>query len=82
MRVEAVSLNFGEVYEATRPELPDGTVLGWDAAGVVVQAAADGSGPAEGERVVTLGAEAGWAELRPYPQPCSAPRPRTPIPAR
>ncbi|MEV6983966.1 zinc-binding dehydrogenase [Sphaerisporangium sp. NPDC051017] len=67
VRVEAVSLNFGEVHGATRPELPDGTVLGWDAAGVVVQAAADGSGPAEGERVVTLGGEAGWAELRAVP---------------
>ncbi|MFJ5841596.1 zinc-binding dehydrogenase [Streptomyces shenzhenensis] len=66
VRVEAVSLNFGEVHEATRPERQDGTVLGWDAAGVVVQAAADGSGPAEGERVVTLG-EAGWAELRAVP---------------
>ncbi|MGI5231811.1 zinc-binding dehydrogenase [Actinoallomurus sp. CA-142502] len=66
VRVEAVSLNFGEVHEATRPEMPAGTVLGWDAAGVVVQAAADGSGPAEGERVVTLG-EAGWAELRAVP---------------
>ncbi|MFE0418784.1 zinc-binding dehydrogenase [Streptomyces tendae] len=66
VRVEAVSLNFGEVYGAIRSQLPDGTVLGWDAAGVVVQAAADGSGPAEGERVVTLG-ETGWAELRAVP---------------
>ncbi|AXK36100.1 alcohol dehydrogenase [Streptomyces armeniacus] len=66
VRVEAVSLNFGEVHGATRPEVPDGTVLGWDAAGVVVQAAADGSGPAEGARVVTLG-ETGWAELRAVP---------------
>ncbi|MFJ9078282.1 zinc-binding dehydrogenase [Streptomyces sp. NPDC102278] len=66
VRVEAVSLNFGEVHGATHPETPNGTVLGWDAAGVVVQAAADGSGPAEGERVVTLG-ETGWAELRAVP---------------
>ncbi|MET9859724.1 zinc-binding dehydrogenase [Streptomyces smyrnaeus] len=66
VRVEAVSLNFGEVHGATRPEIPDGTVLGWDAAGVVVQAAADGSGPAEGEKVVSLG-ETGWAELRAVP---------------
>jgi NADPH:quinone reductase-like Zn-dependent oxidoreductase len=66
VRVESVSLNFGEVHEATSPQMPGGTVLGWDAAGVVVQAAADGSGPAEGERVVTLG-EAGWAELRAVP---------------
>lgn len=66
VRVEAVSLNFGEVHEAIHAKTPDGTVPGWDAAGVVVQAAADGSGPAEGERVVTLG-EAGWAELRAVP---------------
>ncbi|MEU8734192.1 zinc-binding dehydrogenase [Streptomyces tendae] len=66
VRVEALSLNSGEVHEATRAQTPGGTVLGWDAAGVVVQAAADGSGPAEGERVVTLG-EAGWAELRAVP---------------
>ncbi|MFJ8787966.1 zinc-binding dehydrogenase [Streptomyces sp. NPDC102462] len=66
VRVEAVSLNFGEVHEAIHAKTPDGTVPGWDAAGVVVQPAADGSGPAEGERVVTLG-EAGWAELRAVP---------------
>ncbi len=66
VRVEAVSLNSGEVHAATRPETPDGTVLGWDAAGVVVRAAADGSGPAEGERVVIVG-YTGWAELRAVP---------------
>ncbi|MFD5752569.1 zinc-binding dehydrogenase [Streptomyces sp. NPDC127033] len=66
VRVEAVSLNFGEIHGAIHPETPDGTVLGWDAAGVVVRAATDGSGPAEGERVVTLG-ESGWSELRAVP---------------
>lgn len=67
VRVEAVSLNYGEVKVATRPDAPEGAVIGWDAAGVVVQAAADGSGPAEGTPVVTLGGDGGWAELRAVP---------------
>nr|WP_285774186.1 zinc-binding dehydrogenase [Microtetraspora sp. NBRC 13810] len=62
VRVGAVSLNFGEL--AFKDRRRPGDVLGNDAAGVVVRAAADGSGPAEGSRVATFGGVGGWAELR------------------
>lgn len=64
VKLAATSLNFGETFRSTIPETPEGTVLGWDATGVVVQAAADGSGPAVGEQVVTLGYDGAWAEYR------------------
>jgi NADPH:quinone reductase-like Zn-dependent oxidoreductase len=62
VRVQATSLNFGELPLNTRA--PAGTVPGWDAAGIVVQAAAGGGGPAVGTPVVTQGANGAWAELR------------------
>jgi NADPH:quinone reductase-like Zn-dependent oxidoreductase len=40
---------------------------GWDIAGVVEQAAADGSGPKAGARVVGLVPAGGWSELVPVP---------------
>ncbi|MFD1932950.1 zinc-binding dehydrogenase [Nonomuraea mangrovi] len=63
VEVAAVSLNFGEIAYRSADVRP-GYVPGWDAAGVVVQAAADGSGPAVGTRVVTFGWSGAWAELR------------------
>jgi NADPH2:quinone reductase len=59
VEVRHASVNFGEVrYLGFQPA---GSVLGYDAAGYVIQKAADGSGPAVGERVVAFGAGA-WAE--------------------
>lgn len=56
--VEAISLNPGEI---TWP-WPEGALPGWDLAGVVAEAASDGSGPAVGERVVAVLEQGGWAE--------------------
>ncbi|HEX2314113.1 MAG TPA: alcohol dehydrogenase, partial [Thermomonospora sp.] len=63
VRVAAVSFNLGEIAFRS-PDAPPGHVPGWDAAGVVVRAAADGTGPAAGTRVVTFGWSGAWAELR------------------
>ena len=63
--VRAFSLNRGELAlleartERWRP--------GQDVAGVVVEPAGDGSGPAVGSRVVALVEQAGWAELAAVP---------------
>ncbi|GGT21710.1 zinc-binding dehydrogenase [Nonomuraea spiralis] len=59
VEVHRTSINFSELRHMGR--LPEGTVLGYDAAGVVLRAAADGTGPAEGTRVAAFGAGA-WAE--------------------
>jgi NADPH:quinone reductase-like Zn-dependent oxidoreductase len=54
VEVHHVSLNHGDLNDARSGRVPAGAALGSDAAGVVIQAAADGSGPAAGTRVVAL----------------------------
>lgn len=59
LTVAHASANFGELRFANAR--PPGTPLGYDAAGTVRQAAADGSGPPAGARVVAFGPGA-WAQ--------------------
>ena len=63
IEVKAISLNFGEVYYGDNAEHP-GDIPGWDSAGVVVQSAADGSGPPVGARVVGADWSRAWAQRR------------------
>ena len=63
VRVRALSLNRGEVRRSTMAAA--GWRPGWDLAGVVERAAADGLGPEVGARVVGFLPEGAWADLRP-----------------
>jgi NADPH:quinone reductase len=58
--VQAFSLNRGECRRLLGAS--PGWVAGWDVAGTIAAAAADGSGPAEGTRVVGLVQQGAWAE--------------------
>jgi NADPH2:quinone reductase len=66
VEVRATSLNRGEVRGLAQRQ--EGTVVGWDLAGVVREPAADGSGPPSGARVVGLLGDGGaWAQLAAVP---------------
>lgn len=65
IRVEAFSLNRGELRLARRAA--EGTVPGWDVAGTVVAAAANGRGPRAGERVAAIVTGGAWGELARVP---------------
>jgi NADPH:quinone reductase-like Zn-dependent oxidoreductase len=63
--VKAVSINRGEVRYSL--SAPAGRRPGWDLAGLVQKAAADGTGPKEGTRVVGMLSLGSWAQLAAVP---------------
>ncbi|MGG2465040.1 zinc-binding dehydrogenase [Streptomyces sp. RGM 3693] len=65
IKVEAFAPNRGETFLLEHPR--PGLLPGKDIAGLVVQAAADGSGPGIGTRVVGHPAQGGWAEYAAVP---------------
>jgi NADPH:quinone reductase-like Zn-dependent oxidoreductase len=65
MRVDAFSVNRGETFLLANPK--PGWRPGKDIAGTVVRAAADGTGPAVGTRVVGHPWYSGWAERAAVP---------------
>ncbi len=67
VRVKAISLNLGETRNALT-EAAAGWRPGWDFAGIVEKAAADGSGPKAGARVVGMMFQGSWAELLAVPE--------------
>ncbi|MGE5133837.1 MAG: zinc-binding dehydrogenase [Gemmatimonadota bacterium] len=65
VEVAAFAVNRGEL--SLIQQRPDGWLPGQDVAGVVAAAAADGSGPALGTRVVGIADGGGWSERVPVP---------------
>jgi NADPH:quinone reductase-like Zn-dependent oxidoreductase len=65
IKVEAFAPNRGETFLLEHPR--PGMLPGKDIAGLVVQAAADGSGPGIGTRVAGHPAQGGWAEYAAVP---------------
>ncbi len=65
IKVEAFAPNRGETFLLERP--CPGPLPGKDIAGLVVQAAADGSGPGVGTRVTGHPPQGGWAEYAAVP---------------
>jgi len=63
VQVEAIALNPGDFLSTSGRE--NGALVGWDLAGTVLQAAADGSGPRIGSRVVGLIVTGGWSNEAP-----------------
>jgi NADPH2:quinone reductase len=73
VRMTAASVNYGTV--AYLENVPDGTVRGSDGVGIVMTAAADGSGPPAGTRVAFVTPHGTWAELCAVPSAYAAPVP-------
>lgn len=73
VQVAAFSLNLGEIRRTLGAEV--GARPGWDLSGTVVQAAADGSGPTQGTRVVGFLPSGAWAEQVAVPTNALAPLP-------
>jgi NADPH:quinone reductase len=63
VEVHAIAINFADVaFLAAR--FKPGDVVGFEAAGVVIEEAADGTGPPRGSRVTGFAGAGGWAQRR------------------
>ncbi|GAA1134159.1 zinc-binding dehydrogenase [Arthrobacter flavus] len=65
IQVQAFAPNPGDLAALATAE--SGSVPGWDGAGTVLRRAPNGSGPEEGQSVIFLGSNGGWAQLRSVP---------------